>query len=106
LAIIDKNEYDQGIGLSDLPFFKKKNKHFDEYVKGIYQDLNLMVVDGIIAMIVSNEAGPMMASGVNFIVPSKLKLLYPGDLLVNGLGLSGIASEELQPLENTLKLFK
>lgn len=103
LAIIYKNNYGDEIGLSNLPFIEEKNKHFNEYIKGTYQDLNLMVVDGIIAMVVSNDAGPAMASGVNFIIPSKLKLLYPGDLLVDGLGLSGISNDDLKPLENALK---
>lgn len=103
LAVIDRNEYGEGINLSKEPFIKEKKKHYDEFTEGIYQDLNLMVVDGIIALIVSREAGPMMASGVNYIVPSKLNLLYPGVLLVNGLGLSGIPNNELQPLINALK---
>lgn len=69
LAIIDRNEYGEGIGLSNLPFIKEKNKHHNEYVEGIYQDLNLMIVDGIIALISSFKAGPMVASGVNLLFP-------------------------------------
>lgn len=104
LAIIDRNEYGEGIDLSNLPFIKEEKKHHNEFAEGIYQDLNLMVVDGIIAMIVSHEAGPMMSSGVNFIVPSKLNLLYPGVLLVNGLGLSGVQDDELSPIIKILKV--
>lgn len=103
LAIINRNEYGEGIDLSSLPFIKEEKKHHNEFAEGIYQDLNLMVVDGIIAMIASHEAGPMMSSGVNFVIPSKLELLYPGVLLVNGLGLSGISNKELQPLIDLLK---
>jgi len=102
LAIIDKQEYGD-IGLSNKPFNEEKGKHHNELAKGIYQDLNLMIVDGIIAMVVSKEAGAMMAAGVGFIVPTELKLLYPGDLLVNGMGLSGIPSSETKPLIKMLK---
>jgi hypothetical protein len=97
LAIIDKQEYGD-IGLRSLPFGKEKAKHLNEFARGVYQDLNLMIVDGVIAMIISKEVGPVIASGVGTIVPSELVLLYPGDLLVNGLELAGIPESEKKPL--------
>ena len=106
LSVIDHNDYERDreqLALSKVPFRNEKDKHLNELAEGVYQDLNLMVVDGIIAMVASEEAGAMMASGAQFITPYDLRLLYPGRLLVNGLELAGISKDETLPLIDVLR---
>ncbi len=107
LSIIDSNGYGKDrikLKLSKSPFIEEKNKHLNELALGVYQDLNLMIVDGII-MIANENSNAMMAAGTQYIVPYNLRLLYPGTLLVNGLELSSIPDCDINPLIKILKSF-
>ncbi|MFH1244454.1 MAG: hypothetical protein V1487_02710, partial [bacterium] len=103
LKVIDKNQWKGELNLSDVPFQDEEHKQFNEYAEGVYQDINLLIVNGIVGMMSENGKYAMMASGTGLIVPATLRTLYPGRLLVNGLELSGISDTEVSTLIEILR---
>lgn len=104
IAIIGHNEWGNPYKLADKPLFSEAKRKFpDEQCQGIYQDLNYLIVVGIIGQVLEEHAGPAMSSGVQFIVPSQLILLYPGKLLYNGMQLDNIEKNDLDRIIAALK---
>lgn len=103
LSIVEKNSWKKELNLTSKPFMQEEKKHFNELAEGVYQDLNVMLVDGTIGMISDEGKSVMMSSGVGFITPAQLIPLYPGRVLVNGLDLSGLPDSELDYLIKVLR---
>jgi len=99
LIAIVGTKWSEKLRLTDKPLSRQgKDAQLDERVEGVYSDLNHLLVLGLIGQILSEDVGPAVASGMYLISPARLKLLYPGVLLYNGMNLGAIDLEELKPL--------
>ncbi len=104
LAIIGKNHWGTNpLGLNKKPLSTQGRKVIDEKTNGAYQDLNHLIVLGIVAQILSKGAGPAIASGVEMTAPANVMVQYQGQLLINGLELDLIDSIELEEIAKILR---
>lgn len=103
LSVIGMNQWENALGLATKPFLSDKAKVADEKIEGIYQDINHLLVLGIIGQILEKGSGPAIASGVGFIAPSELILLYPGRLLFNAMMLDYVDKADSEEIIAVLK---
>lgn len=104
LEIVYMNEWGEVKDLTDDPLFKKNGlAQLDEAVEGVYSDINHLLVLGLIGQELSPGAGPAISSGMFMISPARLRLLYPGRLLVNGLLLDQIEKDEIEAIVDVLR---
>lgn len=103
LAIVERNHWKGELELSSRPFYQEESKKNHELSEGVYQDLNLMIVDGTLGMTSDDGKSIMMSSGVGYVVPARLIPMYAGRLLINGLDLYSIPDTDLKPLIQVLK---
>lgn len=94
--------------LADKPLFHgSSSRGLSSYplpeTQGIYEDLNNLMVLGIIGQVFSEDAGPAVASGSALISPSKLRLMYPGLLLYDAMQLESIDKKDYQEIVDILK---
>lgn len=106
LAVIGWNEWEKPSKLSNQSLYSLKEKKSlpDEKTQGIYEDINHLLVLGIIGQVFDKETGgPAVASGSLFITPASLVLLYPGKLLFNGMQLDDVIEEDFSEIVEVLK---
>lgn len=103
LSVIGRNQWGNALGLGEKPFLNDKTKRLDEKIEGIYQDINHLLILGIIGQILEKDAEPAIVSGVGFVAPSNLVLLYPGRLLFNGMMLDYIEKVDTDAIIAVLK---
>lgn len=103
LSVIGKNQWDNALNLGKKPFLSDKKKRLDEKIEGIYQDINYLLTLGIIGQILEKGAEPAIVSGVGFVAPANLVLLYPGRLLFNSMLLDFIDKKDTEEIIAVLK---
>jgi len=109
IAVIGKCEWDKPSKLSKQSLYsvKEKSSLLDEKTQGIYEDVNHLLILGVLGQILGqeNEKNPLaaMAGGRDLITPASLVLLYPGKLLFNGMQLDDVDKEDFDEIFEVLK---
>lgn len=95
VSVIGRNQWDNSFNFSTkpLPYSLTGRGTPDEKTQGIYEDVNYLLVLGLIGQVFNKGARPAVASGTHFIAPANLTLLYPGLLLFNGMLLDEVDKE-------------
>lgn len=105
VSVIGWNEWNKLSKLTDKPLYSIKDRELpDENTQGIYEDINHLLVLGIIGQVFDKKAGVVaVASGSQFIAPANLILLYPGKLLFNGMQLDFVDKKDFTDIVDVLK---
>ena len=105
LSVIGRNQWENCFNLSPkpLPYSTTGRGTPDEKTQGIYEDVNYLLVLGLIGQVFVKGARPAVASGTHFIAPVNLILLYPGMLLFNGMLLDEVEKESTDEIVKALK---
>lgn len=105
ISVIGQNQWGNSFRLSTrpLPFSLTGRGSPNEKTQGIYEDVNYLLVLGIIGQVFHKGERPAIASGTHFIAPANLILLYPGRLLFNGMLLEQVNKKCINEVINALK---
>ena len=104
LAVIGRNQWYGKLGLNDKSY-KGKYEPLprDEERDGVYFDVLSLINDGFLVQMEADNHHIIGHLVLANIIPSRLRLYYPGKLLFNGMQLDNVEKKDFNHIVNLLK---